>query len=148
MKLSIRDKEYDWAAAVNKASLQDLLELSEASGIGVRSILTGVNLVLNPAKTEDRELIVERPDVIKAMLGLVFLCYRKAGERIAYADMDVAFSDLTWLIEESDVIVDPTQASGDQTQPEPETPSESNSTATRRSRTPSKTSKSPSITTS
>jgi hypothetical protein len=114
VKLSILGTEYDYGKALQKAKLDDLSDLHDAAKIGIRAI-TAMLFKLDDAKTVEARLAVsEQSDVLRATQGLVFLCRRYAGEKISYADSAVAWEDLAWVIEDSDLEAaepDPTQAS-------------------------------------
>lgn len=113
MKLSIQGTEYDYARALQKAKLLDQADLFTAAGIGIRSI-RAMLFKLDEAETVgEAEKISEHSDVLIATQGLVFLCKRYAGEKVSFEDTAVAWDDLEWIVEESDLVdePDPTQAS-------------------------------------
>jgi hypothetical protein len=150
VKLEIFGVPHDHERALHKAQLSDLYDLKLASGIGVKSIMAGMERLYEAANAgrDAMEDAVGEADVILAIQGLVFLCRRAAGETLTYKEASVSYSDLRWAPDEDDVEPDPTVASGDQTAPSPETVSDENSSAPKPSKARSKTSKSPSTTTS
>jgi hypothetical protein len=112
VKLSILGTEYDYGLALRKAKLTDLYDLSLAAKIGVRSV-NAMLFRLDEASTVDERLAAsEEPDVLIATQGLVFLCRRHAGEKVSFEDSAVSWEDLAWVVEDSDLEVepDPTQA--------------------------------------
>ena len=152
MKLDILGKQYDHLRAVEKAPLRDLILLSEQGGVGPRAIKTVLVAIFTAGSDEAREELSDKPDTIKAMLSLAWLCKRMAGEEVVYGELDLSYSDLKWHFEDSDFPAeaepDLTTASGDQTPNSEETLNEPAPKRRNGSAKSPKTSKSPSSVTS
>lgn len=111
MKLVIGSTQYDLEHAMQKASLNDLYDMTFQTGVGMSSLgssLEGVN-------TDDLDAVMDDPKVFQALRCLIFLARRYAGEKVSVAQANAfPFSDLSFLEdetdEETDVDADPTRA--------------------------------------
>lgn len=109
MKLRIAGVTYDYQEAATKVSLRHSRDLKKASGIGPKSVRLALVKFLE-AIDENGQIddeVSEAEDVLLGMQGLVFLCRRHAGETVAFDEIDASYEDFVWVLEESDVPVEP-----------------------------------------
>jgi hypothetical protein len=110
MILRIAGVEHDLAEVLSRPSLNDLFYLKVKSKspeypAGI-SLVTLGEYLKKLAKIKDPRELVDDPDVLLALKGVVYLCRRHAGERLSWEDAgDLELRDLDFVIEESDELV-------------------------------------------
>jgi hypothetical protein len=105
VKLSIAGTEYDYLAALSDATLGTLRDLQKETGLGPRAINEQLLRV-----SADPRLLDADPDVLNAMLALVFLCKTHAKEGMTFDEvLDLRMADVGFVVEDKDLEpVDPT----------------------------------------
>lgn len=107
MILRIAGAEYDLNDVLGRPSLNDLLYLKLKSRStdypkGMSIVTLGEYLKKLAAITDPREL-VDDPDILLALKGVVYLCRRSAGEKVTWDEAgELQLSDLDFVVEESD----------------------------------------------
>lgn len=101
MKLRIAGTDYDYAAAMQEASLNDLMRMKSQTGMGMASI----NRALEKTKDAGDVLdLLEDVDLLQALVCLSWLCRRHAGDDVSFEDAGrINFSDIQFIEEEDDV---------------------------------------------
>ena len=109
MKIRILDTEYDVTDAVNRASLNDLMELKVKtrkdgySGVSALTIKTTFETLSERAKTGDLEGVdlFDDPEFIINMVGVMWLTRRRAGEKLSVEEAgNVSFQDFGFVPDE------------------------------------------------
>ena len=110
MILRIAGTEHDLNEVLSRPSLNDLFYLKVKSrspeypeGI---SLVTLGEYLKKMAKITDARQLVDDPDVLLALKGVVYLCRRHAGERLTWDDAgELELADLDFVVEDSDELV-------------------------------------------
>jgi len=110
MILRIAGVEHDLADVLSRPSLNDLFYLKVKSrspeypnGI---SLVTLGEYLSRLATIKDPRDLVDDPDVLLALKGVVYLCRRHAGERLTWEDAgELELRDLDFVVEDSDDLV-------------------------------------------
>lgn len=100
-KISGNDTVYDAQAGVEKATLHQLYELKVKHGIGVKTL---ARMVQNMSKFEDPTDVLDDKDGFRALMIVIWLARRHAGESTLSLEDATSFpiSDLEMVEEESE----------------------------------------------
>jgi hypothetical protein len=110
LKLRVDGTDYDVIDAMQEATLGDLDDLQEATesktfpGITIPFIRHTFNVV--PEKADSITLLGDR-DFKRAMMGLIFLSKRNAGEDVTFADVRKVQAKHASFIFDTDELVEP-----------------------------------------
>lgn len=98
-KISGNDTVYDAQAGVEKATLHQLYELKVKHGIGVKTL---ARMVQNMSKFEDPTDVLDDKDGFRALMIVIWLARRHAGESTLSLEQatDFPISDLEMVEEE------------------------------------------------
>lgn len=107
MKLQIRDVQYDWTATMAEGTLGDWRDLKKQTGFGRQSLQRAL-IRFEEVKTPGE--VLEDVDLMSAIIALIWLCRRHAGEEVTIAEAEkVRLDEFNFVVEEPDMKPDPTQ---------------------------------------
>jgi hypothetical protein len=96
MKLKIEGTEYDLAAALERPTLFLVREMKIRTGYGIKSIMDAADSF----EGKDAEEILDDPDLIGALIAMIWLARRQAGEQLTFEQ--AGSFDITQLVYEDD----------------------------------------------
>lgn len=111
MKVTIEGHEYDLADAIHKPKIGDVLDLKKSGGTAPAKIVDAIDalgealrVLPKDASVKDLDRVVlgyfDSVEHLEAFAGIVFLCRRKAGETVTWADaLDTSISDVQFIPE-------------------------------------------------
>jgi hypothetical protein len=80
VKIKIEGKEYDLAAALERPTLFLVREMKIRTGYGMKAIMDAADSF--QGKTEEE--ILDDPDLIGALIAMIWLARRHAGEQLTF----------------------------------------------------------------
>lgn len=102
MRIRIKDREYDPASA-NDATLWDLCEMQKQTGLSLDAMQSRLEAISGLPEDEQAAAMFQ-PDNLMAIMTLVWLLRRRAGERLTLeeATSDFAVHELTFASDEGE----------------------------------------------
>jgi len=119
MKVEIEGREYDLTAAIHTPKIGDVLDLKRSGGTAPSRIVRAIDELGDALRSVPEDATIRQVDDVvlgffdsiehlEAFAGLVFLCRRKGGESVSWADaLETSISDVKFLVDA------PVQEAGD-----------------------------------
>lgn len=110
MKLKIRGKVYDVEAAVSKVTLQNLLVMQRDYGVNMADL---AERVARFKDVKDPRQLLGNPDLLEALLILIWMARRYAGEDMTLEESgSFPMDEIEFIPDEEPAVADPKEQTG------------------------------------
>ena len=100
MRLVLSGREYPIEDALQKATLDDLYRLKVDMGVGMPMLIAAFDAM---GAASDPAAVLDNADVLGALTAIVWLCRRRAGEKLTVAEAgDVPLAELRLVLDDEE----------------------------------------------